>query len=251
MERRPVPCVMPLNPLQILIEASAADPAREPEFLAELLEAPLFVHLPLIDESDRIRLVQFTRPDGLSVIPVFSDFDRANKAAQGNVRVGTVPGRDLLAASRGATLMLDPNDTSCTLYPEEIAALLDYGVALPAPVRASSDGYTLEPAESAYSWLGDLAVAAVEPLDPVYAVWLARRADTPADAPPSLVVIVAVASAHEERVIRALGIALAAPLDRAGLTVDATTVDPRDGGPSPTDIGIEPHWCRTYSAQRH
>lgn len=65
------------NPLQVLIEESASDSTREPAFLTGLLVAPLFVHLPLSDDSGRIRLVQFVRPDGLAVIPVFSDFDRA------------------------------------------------------------------------------------------------------------------------------------------------------------------------------
>jgi len=36
-------------------------------------------------------------------------------------------GRMLMEVSRGSTLMLNPNDTSCTLYPEEIAALLETG----------------------------------------------------------------------------------------------------------------------------
>ena len=242
---------MPPNPLQLLIEASVADPSREPEFLAELLEAPLFVHLPLIDDSGRIRLVQFTRPDGLSVIPAFSDFDRANKAAQGNVRVATVPGRDLLTASRGATLMLDPNDTSCTLYPEEIAALLDDGIALPAPVKASSGRAELGPADASYAWLGDLAVAAVEPIDPVCAVWLARRVDVPLGPPPTMVVILSVPPAHEERAIRALGLAFSARLRDTGLTVDATTVDPRDKQPCPTDFGIQPYWSRTHRGKGH
>lgn len=242
---------MPPNPLQLLIEASVADPSREPEFLAELLEAPLFVHLPLIDDSGRIRLVQFTRPDGLSVIPVFSDFDRANMAAQGNVRVATAPGRDLLAASRGATLMLDPNDTSCTLYPEEIAALLDDGVALRAPLRTSSRPTELEPADVGYAWLGDLAVTAIESIEPVYAVWLARRVDVESSAPPTLVVILAVAQAHEERAVRALGLALSARLRDSGLTVDATAVDPESGQPCPTGLGLEPYWCRTNRGKKH
>lgn len=36
-------------------------------------------------------------------------------------------GRQLFELTHGATLMLNPNGTSCTLYSEEIAALLDRG----------------------------------------------------------------------------------------------------------------------------
>lgn len=239
------------NPLQTLIEASVADPSREPEFLTELLEAPLFFHLPLIDDSGRIRLVQFTRSDGLSVIPVFSDFDRAHRASQGNVRVATAPGRDLLEATRGATLMLDPNETSCTLYPEEIAALLDDGLALSAPVRAPVEEPEVGPAEAAYQWIGDLAVAAVEPIDQVHAVWLVRRVDLPTGVPPTLVVVLSVASHHAERAIRALGLAFSARLRDTGLTVDATSLDPQEEIPWPTAMGVEAHWCRNGVVGKH
>lgn len=243
---------MPHNPLQALIEASAADPSREPEFLTELLEAPLFFHLPLVDDGEHIRLVQFRRSDGLSVIPVFSDFDRAHLAAQGNVRVGTARGRDLLEATRGATLMLDPNDTSCTLYPEEIAALLDDGIALSAPVKApTAEQPMVGPAGSTFGWIGDLVVAALAPFDHVQAIWLVQRIDLPLDAPPAVVVVVGVAPQHVERAIRALGLACSAQLQGAGVTVDATSLDPQEKDPWPTAMGIQPHWCRGSYARRH
>lgn len=236
---------MNYNPLQELIAASAADPAREPQFLAELLEAPLFVHLPLLDDGEKVQLVKFTRLDGLTVIPVFSAFDRAYLAAQGNVRVATVPGRELMEATRGATLMLDPNDTSCTLYPEEITALLDEGIAVTAPIKTSSGECDLGPAESRHAWIADVAVDAIRHIEGVHVVWLAQRVDQASGAPPNLVVILGLATAQEERAIRALGLALASRLRDSGLTVDATTVDPYEETKAwPIAVGLKPHWQR-------
>lgn len=114
--------------LDQIIEQAARNPSLEPLFLRALLDAPLYVHLPLSDDSGRLRIVQFTRPDGIAVIPVFTGVDKAETAAQGAVRVARVRGRELLEGTRGATLMLNPNDVSTTLYPEEIALLLDEGV---------------------------------------------------------------------------------------------------------------------------
>lgn len=243
---------MPLNRLQLLIEASIADPSREPDFLNGLLDAPLFVHLPLSDDSSRVRLVQFSRPDGLSVIPVFTDLDRAQRAAQGHVRVATVPGRDLLEATRGATLMLDPNDTNCTLYPEEIAALLDEGMAFSAPIKVPPASPELVPAEENFRWIGDLAASAVEPIDQVQTIWLARRIDMPLDAPPTLVVILGVEPAYAERAIRAMGLAFAAGLRGKDVTVDATAVEPSVSiEPWPTAMGIDPHWTRRSRTAKH
>lgn len=236
---------MRLNALQMLIEASIADPAREPEFLLGLLDAPVFFHLPLSDDSGRIRLLQFRRPDGLTVIPIFSDHDRARHAAQGNARVASAPGRELLEATRGATLMLDPNDTNCTLYPEELAALLDEGVALPAPPRAPASTPELVAAGEAYQWVARLVAEAVEGIAQVRAVWLAKRVDVPAGSPPVLVAILGVAPAHAERAVRALGLTLASRVRRGEFTLDATAVDPyATPEPWPTALGIAPCWCR-------
>ncbi|HTH27501.1 MAG TPA: SseB family protein [Sphingobium sp.] len=58
--------------LQRLISLSVADPRHEPDFLRALLTARLYVHLPLKAKSRALQLVCFTRPDGLTVIPVFT-----------------------------------------------------------------------------------------------------------------------------------------------------------------------------------
>lgn len=118
--------------LDRLFEAAAHDSSREPEFFRALLDAHLYAHAPLHDQfesvegrSTRVRLVMFKNPDtGTLVIPVFTDRVKAEFAARGNVRLVEAVGREMLEGMRGATVMLNPNDVRCTLYPEEISALL-------------------------------------------------------------------------------------------------------------------------------
>src|SRR3546814_10503095 len=72
--------------------------------------------------------MQFPLPDiGHMVLPFFSEETQARVAAGTTAKVVALTGRDLFELTRGATLMLNPNGTNCTLYPEEIAALLDRG----------------------------------------------------------------------------------------------------------------------------
>ena len=97
----------------------------EEEFLQALLKATLYAHLPLTRAPPgRIQFVQFDRPDnGQRVLPLFIDRQKADFAARGNVRILALPGREMLALTQGAMLMLNPNDEKYTLYPEEVAAL--------------------------------------------------------------------------------------------------------------------------------
>ena len=148
--------------------------------------------------------------------------------------------------------MLDPNDTACTLYPEEIAALLDGGVACSAPIQVPPASPELMSAGEDFRWIGDLAAAAVAPIDQVRSIWVARRADTAPGEPPTLVVIIEVDPAYAERAVRATGLAFAAALLHGGVMIDATAVDPDElTDPWPTAMGIEPHWTRLSRRSTH
>lgn len=58
--------------------------------------------------------------------PFFPDRSRAEKSTQGVAHVVAMKGRAFLEASRGSTLILNPEETPCCiLYPEEVASLLD------------------------------------------------------------------------------------------------------------------------------
>ena len=118
--------------LDRLIEAAAKDPSREPELFQALLGATMYAHSPIGDKSERLRLVMFKSPDdGSYVVPVFTDKAKAEFAARGKVRLVEGTGRELLEITRGATVMINPNDVRCTLYPEEISELLASGTIVP------------------------------------------------------------------------------------------------------------------------
>lgn len=123
--RCPFPHMITAEELNRLQDASVANPDREPEFFRALLDATLYAHTPLHDDSPRLRFVMFSHPiDHALTIPVFTDRAKADFAARDKVRVVSIPGRLLLEATRGASLTINPNDTWCTLYPEEISDLL-------------------------------------------------------------------------------------------------------------------------------
>lgn len=232
------------------MEKAACDPALEPEFLQALLIAELFVHLPLSDDSGRVRLIQFTRPDGLLVIPVFTTAEKAAKAAQGVARIERCVGRELLEGTRGATLMLNPNDLATTLYPEEIVALLDLGVSTIAPAQGTPGPLRVAPAGDDTRLIGELLMRAVCDLPGVCAIglldgWLEGSNGSPTH----LLIGICVPDAGAERVARAIGVSLGVALKRLGRIVDLTTYAVDGPQPEWLDLdGFTPLWV--HSIQR-
>ncbi|HEU0153184.1 MAG TPA: enhanced serine sensitivity protein SseB C-terminal domain-containing protein [Arenimonas sp.] len=113
-----------------LLAESLLDSTKEPAFLRALLDAMLYAHTPKNDSPNRtLRFLQFVTPDGITALPVFTDRGKAEFASKGHARVVSVLGRQLLEATRGATLAINPNDRWCMLYPEEISELLSTGSA--------------------------------------------------------------------------------------------------------------------------
>lgn len=229
--------------LHHLIAASVADPRREPEFLRALLTATLYLHIAGASRASGTRVIQFDRPDGIRVTPIFTTAERARVAAGGVVEVAQMAGRELLLATRGHVLMLDPNDTSCTLYPEEIEALLR-GEAFIAPVEFKGGG-TVVPADADPHRLQQLAQRALEPVQPVESLTLGRVGDT-------WLVIAGVPPAWAERSARALALALQSRQTVLGSAIDFTCFDPDQGVPGwYADADLRPFWSRTRIALSH
>lgn len=102
--------------------------AAEDAVFRALLDLTVYAHVPAeTSPPDRIRFVQFVRPDnGQMVLPFFSDRDQAEEAAAvRKVGIVAMTGRRLLELTQGATLMLNPNRDRVALYPPEVNALLD------------------------------------------------------------------------------------------------------------------------------
>lgn len=236
--------------LKRLIELSVADPRQEPAVLRALLDARLYVHLPLSDDSPMLRLVCFTRPDGLTVIPVFTDVDKANAAAQGAVRIGTVRGRELFISAPGATFMLDPNDVSTTLYPEEVAALLASNEAAIAPTVIAHEPIGISPARPEDRWVGALVAGAVRGIATVDRVYLFQAHIGGSVEPTGLLAVVAVPVAGAERAARAAALALKKSERVPRLEIDLTTFDPADPPEWVEQEVFVPVWSRNARQAR-
>lgn len=117
---------------QLLAAARATPPGESPEDAQEavfraLLDATVYAHVPLESPPEGVmRFIQFVRPDnGQTVLPFFSDMEQSEVAAGKSALSVAMSGRNLFELTRGATLMLNPNLDAVTLYPPEIAALLE------------------------------------------------------------------------------------------------------------------------------
>ncbi|MBQ4853611.1 enhanced serine sensitivity protein SseB C-terminal domain-containing protein [Rhodanobacter sp. B2A1Ga4] len=120
--------------LQTLLQAarSPANPGDgkrvEEAFFKALLACTMYAHVPAGPvPADRIRFIQFVRPDNSqTVLPFFSDREQAEMASAGKVGIVAMSGRRLFELTQGATLMLNPNVDQVALYPPEIKALLEW-----------------------------------------------------------------------------------------------------------------------------
>ncbi|GGZ57573.1 hypothetical protein GCM10008101_08950 [Lysobacter xinjiangensis] len=236
--------------LERLKQQAIADPRCEGAYLRALLSATLYVHPPRSDDSGRLRFLTFTRPDGLTVIPAFSHVGAARMAGGNAARVASTRERALFEGTRGAVLMLDANEVGTTLYPEEIAALLDGGRAAPAPVALDChEGFELLPASGRDSWLLELLASALQPVEAVERVHLAA-ACSPAGTGEAdrLVAIVAALRAHAERAARAVAVALESTPRAPRLSLDLVTHDPGDAFPPELVGNVEQGWTRELRA---
>ena len=213
------------------MQRAITHPSAEPALLRALLSVTLFVHRPLSDDHDRLRLVQFTRPDGLEVIPVFTDMGKANAAAQGHVAVIGVQGRALFEATRGATLMLNPNDTSCTLYPEEIADLLDGRPIARAPVAGHVEGVLIEAAPADERWVGQQAGEALVTVPSTTSLYQFHARPKGAAGEVTTLLVIGVPYRWAERAARAVAARLQPVIHRHLRGLDITVFDP--GEPMP------------------
>ena len=129
--------------LERLFEQGLASPIHEDLFFEQLMNSMVYVHVPVSDDSKHVRLIQFQHPDGYDAIPVFTSARRAEKGRPKFVKTLQVPCVDLFSGTRGATLMLNPNDGGPVLYPEEIASLLD-GRALEVFEKVPPSGESMD-----------------------------------------------------------------------------------------------------------
>jgi len=119
------------NELEELLEMSCAEPAYGPRFYRCLLRSEIHALCLASDirrSGGKVRFVMWTGADGVQVIPCFSSIKLVSRALNPTIAAYKIAGRQLLEATRGATIVLNPNEpSSCRLAPYEIAALLETG----------------------------------------------------------------------------------------------------------------------------
>ena len=111
--------------LNRLLLRAMNDSREQWTFMRALLDATVYAHVPVSDDSGRYRFVMFSRPDnGEMALPFFIDEAEAYATVGPDRRVVALNGRLFLEATLGAPLLLEPNRAQCPLYPEAIRALL-------------------------------------------------------------------------------------------------------------------------------
>jgi SseB protein C-terminal domain/SseB protein N-terminal domain len=221
--------------LQTYLAQALVNAHEEPAFFRALLDASVYVHMPHTVIPGRLRFVQFVRPDnGQTVLPFFSDETRAYVAAGAAVRVEMMTGSELLELTRGATLMLNPNEERCIFYPEEIDALLDHGnvgrfhkeiVEVDDSVVVSAPSASVTPLMQTLT----TTLAALPGVSTAYLVEIRRESES--FKRPSLLVGIRVIPEQAERAIRA-GIAAVQPLlTSLDLPLTFTTFAPSESLP--------------------
>ena len=249
------------NHLEQLMARAAADIREEPAFFRALLKATIYAHIPLTDRIDaksvKIRFIQFHTPDTRKlVLPFFSSEAKARIAAQSTVQVVAMNGRVLFELTRGATLMLDPNDCRCTLYPEEITALLTTG-RVPQiqhfTIQENAEPSVGAPLDSP-AWLIEALSSALSKLPFVNSAYLAGVYSK--DAVPQqqgiVVALVGDPSCAERSVHAALAVVQPLCEQHSDYSIDMTHFDAT--GPLPEWIvmlGLQPFYDRSWGARLH
>lgn len=225
--------------LEELFEVARKDVTQEREFMQALVDSTLWVHAPLSDDHERLRLIQFKHPEGFMAVPVFTSEARSDRAQGFAAKVLALPGRELFEATRGATLMINPNDGGPVLFAEEISALLK-GESLPPletiswpdskdpnfGVRADPPSWISKPLEDLYSRTPEVALA-----------FLVEMGD---GGSRETLIVIGVPGADAERVVRSTALALQ-PIPE-GNALNVTVFDPEEGLPEWLPKDLQPFY---------
>lgn len=239
--------------LQALLTRAMDDRQQEPAFFRALLDATVYAHVPLSDQNTRLRFMQFRRPDdGLTVLPFFTDEATARWAAQSAARVVVMTGRQLMEATRGATLVLNPTARHCTLYPEEIKELLATGttaVIETVHVEEEAAPLVMRP-ETTPAWLVDTVTAILVELPFISVAYLAGRRLTEAASESGLLIALGGEPRQEERAARAITAAVQSLCRHHHQEVDLVHFNDAEAFPAwLANLELEPFYQRTWGSR--
>jgi len=215
------------SPIDQLIEQAQTDKHYEPDVVRALLQIEVYAHVPKHDDTGRLRFIQFVTPEGRTVLPFFTDESQAQAATGDSVRIVRLNGRQLLEATRGATLMLNPNKTPCTLYPEEIAALLDHDEVANMESEVMPERQMLVAApDPVPTWLIEPLISLYKTLDCVVSAYVAEIRFKESPETKTLLIVVSAATIDAERAARASITTLQSLCEGRDIGVDLTVFEP-------------------------
>lgn len=234
--------------LEERLERARGNPEADQEFFLYLLEATVYAHAPISDDSAKFRLLQFKHPDGFDALPFFTSESKAAVAAGKSARIVTFTGRELLEITRGATLMLNPNDGGAVLYPEEVESLLATGTI----VQVRKDPWTGGPVwfgspDRQPVWLVPVLTRTLTQQSSVESAYLIQTAPEASPEAVSLLIVLSVEPGHAERAARACLTSMQPEIQRSPpeLAIDLTVFDPAQGIPDfVVGSGVEPFYQR-------
>ena len=130
------------NPLERLLRLAKPEPGLRPELYRLLLESHVYILLPEWFDAEQpvlsdthIPFIEWTRPDGVRVVPFFSSMDTLKQGAPQAKKAASFPVRGLFAAVPDKIMHLNPNcEFGFVLQANEIHMLLTHGMlGRPAP----------------------------------------------------------------------------------------------------------------------
>ncbi len=219
--------------LERRLESARQNGDLEPAFFRYMLDAMDYAHAPVSDDHPRLRLLQFRHPDGFDAVPFFTSLEKARPPRGITARIVPLQGRQFLEITRGATVMLNPNDGGCVLYPEEVATLLGGGTMARVQTYKLETDWPILVMDAAelQAWLVPALIALYEGLPFVEVAYLLKVAPSEHPEQHTFLIAIGVAKEHAERVARATIAAVQSAVAKADVPLDLTSFDPGQGLP--------------------
>lgn len=240
--------------LELLMERAKADGAEDPAFFEALLEATIYVHVPKDKRQFPWRFMQFRHPiEGITVVPFFTNKARARRATQGMAHVEALNGRAFMEATRGFTLILNPQETPCCiLYPEEVVSLLDEGyLAEVQSVEIDDLPSSIVALDSPPEGLVEILIPVLQDLPFVEVAYIAGRSSNKPEDPAATLIVLGGDPKLAERAARALTTVLQRQSSRFVAALDVLHFDTSKPPPEwIAGLALQPVFRRSTSAVR-
>ena len=216
--------------LERRLEQARQNRELEPAFFRCLLDAKVYAHAPASDDHPRLRLLQFRHPDGFHAVPFFTSLEKARPPTGITAKIVSLWGRQFLELTLGATVMLNPNDGGCVLYPEEVEALLRTGmVARIEKIHLDDDtSFLVSDQADPPVWLMPYLMGLYAQLSFVQAAYLLEVAPPQAPTERTLLIVLGVAPELAERAVRTTITNIQPLCARDTVALDITTGFSRD-----------------------